>query len=184
MRRFTSLTVVAILCAGHFAYGQEEPGPNYQHLKPMEWLVGEWYFETTLEDNFLDLGGKGDKLTFHMVFEWGLNKNIIMARSKAFVRGKQFLEHQTTIGWDGEKKQVVALSFQESGGRGEGTVTLENEGIVVQKVRLVSPEGQSANVTVTIKRIDQDTLTLQRTDITVGGVKQPDDEPSGHKRKR
>ena len=50
--------VVVLTCG--MMYGQDEPGPNYRHLKPMEWIIGQWVCDLELPGDFPGVGKQGE----------------------------------------------------------------------------------------------------------------------------
>jgi hypothetical protein len=42
------------------ANAEDEPGPNYEHLKPLESVMGEWVATSVLTEDAPGLGKKGE----------------------------------------------------------------------------------------------------------------------------
>ena len=148
MKYITALVAVVVMLTSWSAYG-EEPGPNYKHLKPMEWIIGEWT-RVTPDSCETDMIGP--------TYEWGLNKNVIRYQFSVCKKGTR--SGYTTmgiIGWDPEKERIVSYSFDSLGARGEGIIT-PTESTIETSGRYISPHGTTAEGgTSSRKRIDENT---------------------------
>jgi hypothetical protein len=184
MRHFTTMVAIATFFTAGFAYAQSEPGPNYQHLKVLEWSIGEWVWEGEVPETIPGFGEKGDSFVMTIKIEWGLNKNVTNLRMEALVKEESVWMSEGTTGWDAEKQRLVSYSFDSLGARGEGIFSEASKDGFVAKDRTVSPDGTVKDETSTVKRIDRDTFTVQKTDIAAGGEKMPDEPPLEFKRKK
>ena len=180
----SSFVLVSILTCG-FARA-DEPGPNYKHLKPMEWIIGTWVLEMEApEDSPADAPvatKQGDQLRMTIECEWGLNQNVIHSRFVMTVNGETVYIDNGMIGWAADKKQIVGSSFNSTGGYGRVLYTIVDEKTFLGVGRLVSPNGEVTEDTTTAKWVYQDTVTFTKTDIMAGGEKQPDQPPLKFKR--
>ena len=187
MRYVTTLTALTAFFVSGIAYAEEEPGPGYKHLKPMEWIIGTWVLEMGApEDAPPDspiVIEKGDPIKVIISCEWGLNKNILRTQMKVLVNDVLWSTSDAITGWATDKKQIIGSSFDTLGGR-EESVTTVDEKCFKMKHREVSPDGEITTVTTIVTRADEDSITSQRTDITVGGEKQPDEPPMTLQRKK
>jgi hypothetical protein len=179
MKRITMLAVAALLVTG-IAYGADEPAPNYKHLKPLEWLVGEWVVEFEApEDAPADSPiavKKGDPLRITSKYEWGLNKNVIKHQMAVLMNDELLMASESTIGWAVDKTQVIGSGFNTLGGRGESVFTVVDDKSLKVNVMRISSEDEVRKETVIVKMIDKDTVTSQAIDRTVNGEQEPDDE--------
>jgi hypothetical protein len=173
MKQVTMLLIGLVLTAGT-AYGDEEPGPNYEHLKPLEWLIGTWAVDVELTEGIPGVAEKGEMMNLVGTAKWGLAKNVMRMRLVTSLKGKQIRVEEGTIGWDAEKKQIVEYRFDSLGGRSTITVTHVDKSMAKSRTREVAPDGSIKTFTNTLKMIDNDTVESTLTDITEGGEKKPD----------
>ena len=80
MKRITMFAVAAMFVCG-IAFGADEPGANYKHLKPMEWMIGTWARDFEVPED-LPAGSPviakmGDPVRITITSKWGLNMNVI-----------------------------------------------------------------------------------------------------------
>ena len=69
--------LTGVVLAASMVVGQaNDPGPNYEHLKPLEWTVGTWATEMKVKEGIPGVLEKGDVVRILMKIEWGLNKNV------------------------------------------------------------------------------------------------------------
>ena len=181
------LTLSAVVLACGVAYGQQQSGPNYKHLKPMEWLIGTWVAETEAPEdtpeNFPFAAKKGDAIKLILVAEWGLNKNVIRSHFTMTVNNELALTAEGTMGWAADKNQIIESSFDTTGGRGETVYNDVSENAFQGSSRDVSPDGTVTESIITVT-VNDDTITAKKTNITVGAEKKPDEPPLEFKRKK
>jgi hypothetical protein len=173
MKRLIMLTAAAVFFTAGLAYGQAKPGPNYEHLKPLEWMIGEWVLDDTMDGAVPNIGEAGDHFVLTIKWSWGLRKNMINEQMTVRVNDQVKWMSRAIKGWDAEKKQIVTTGFDSLGGHGDGIITCTEDGFKI-KNRTVSPEGIPGEATVIVKRVDDDTIGGETKDITEGGEKQPD----------
>ena len=85
----------------------EAPGSlNYQHLRELDWLIGEW----------VDEGNAG---RMESIAQWTANKNFITV-SFAIQTNEIDVEGTQIIGWDPITKTIKSWFFDSTGSVGEG----------------------------------------------------------------
>jgi hypothetical protein len=173
MKQLTLIAAAAVFFTTGLAYGQAKPGPNYEHLKPLEFMIGEWVLEDTMDEDVPNIGEAGDHFLLTIKWGWGLRKNIINEQLIVRVNDKMTWSTRAMIGWDAEKKQIVSTSFDSLGGHGGAVIACTEDGFTM-KNRTVSAEGTPSTSTVIIKRVDEDTIGGETKDITEDGEKKPD----------
>ncbi len=136
------------------------PPGNYEHLRGLEWAVGNW----SAED-------KGD--AEHLALSWADNRNFLIGTFAATVKGVEVGKATHWIGWDPQAKRIRSWIFDAAGGFGEGAWTRDGDKWVV-KTKSVLQDGKNATATFYLGRVDADTLTLQAKDRTVDGKAVPD----------
>jgi len=137
------------------------PPGNYEHLRGLEWAVGNWSGEN----------GKGE--AEHLSLSWTDNQNFLVASFAASVKGVSVGRATHWIGWDPNAKRIRTWIFDAAGGFGEGACTRDGDKWVI-KTASVMQDGKKATATFHLARVDADTLTLQATDRTVEGQAVPD----------
>jgi len=138
------------------------PATNYQHLRPMEWLIGDWSTE-------MDGHEAG-----HMSFAWSENQGFIVNTYAATAKNVILNSGTQYIGWDPTAKSFRSWTFDSMGGFGEGSWTNEAKGKWVIKTTAVLQDGRKMTQTNIITRVDADTLTWQGKDRTMDGKPMPD----------
>lgn len=103
MRRTALAWTVLATCA----FAQDATGPHYEHLKPLEWLVGTWTSTGKLDS--------GDEYSDEMVVDWIYGRNFIRSEYKLKVGGKVTWSATTVIGYDVDRKRIVAFGFAANG---------------------------------------------------------------------
>ncbi len=173
MRSIASVVAMVTFFTTGLAYGQAGPGLNYEHLKPLEFMIGEWVLDDTMDEDEPNIGEAGEHFVMTIKWSWGLRKNIIIEQMTVLVNEKVTWASRAIIGWDAEKKQIVSTGFNSLGGHGDAVVTCTEVGFTM-KHRTVSPEGNTGGSTVIVKRVDEDTVGGETKDITEGGEMKPD----------
>jgi uncharacterized protein (TIGR02246 family) len=137
------------------------PPSNHEHLRGLEWAIGNWSGE----------GEKGE--AEHLQISWTDNQNFIVASFAATVNGVSVGRATHWIGWDPQAKRVRSWIFDATGGFGEGAWTKEGEKWVI-KTTSVLQDGKKATATIALASAGAETLTLQASERTVDGAAVPD----------
>src|SRR5262249_36477789 len=137
------------------------PPTNYEHLRVLEWAVGDWADE---ED-------KGE--VARVSFAWAENQNFIVATFATALKNITVDGGTQWIGWDPAAKGVRSWTFDNNGGFGEGTWTKDGNRWTI-KTNTVLRDGRRASATNTVTRVDADTITWRSTDRTLDGKALPD----------
>jgi uncharacterized protein (TIGR02246 family) len=139
------------------------PPSTYEHLKPLEWMIGSWMDED-------------ETTTIQTDCEWTKNKNFI-TRSFAVLSGDDTdLSGMQVIGWDAANEQIRSWVFDSKGGFGEGTWTESEDGWTIQSTGTLT-DGRKTSATNIIKRIDDDSYTWESINREADGELQPNIEP-------
>ncbi len=137
------------------------PPSNYEHLKELEWMIGDWADE---KDN----GAVG-----RVSFEWSETQNFLHGTFSTTVKNIEVNSGEQTIGWDPNGKHIRSWSFDEDGGFGEATWTKDGDQWLIRSVRVL-PDGKKTTATNIIKRVNADAITWRSKDRTVDGKPEPD----------
>jgi uncharacterized protein (TIGR02246 family) len=136
------------------------PAGNYEHLRGLEWAVGNWSAE--------DKGAAE-----HLSLSWTDNQNFLVGTFAATVKGVEVGKATHWIGWDPQAKRIRSWIFDAAGGFGEGAWTRDGDKWAI-KTKSVLQDGKNATATFLLGRVDADTLTLRARDRTVDGKAVPD----------
>ncbi|HTU20741.1 MAG TPA: SgcJ/EcaC family oxidoreductase [Gemmataceae bacterium] len=137
------------------------PRTNYEQLRQMEWLIGEWSDEV-----------EGAEVG-HMAFTWSDNQGFIVNTYSISAKTLLLSSGTQWIGWDPSAKRFRSWTFDSMGGFGEGSWTKEGNKWVI-KSNAVLQDGRKMTTTNIVRRIDADTISWQGTDRTLDGKPIPD----------
>ena len=162
MKYTTALVAIVVMLTNASIFGQEpgpdlgeepsQPGPNYKHLQSIEWMIGEW---TLVEPVHCETQMIGP------AYKWGLNRNVILEQTSVLSRSSpNGFTGLSTIGWDPEKKQIVAYGFDSRGARSESVMTAVAAAVNFS-TRTIYPQGETSEREWTLKRIDKDTIVFK-----------------------
>jgi uncharacterized protein (TIGR02246 family) len=142
---------------------RELPDPevgHYDHLKELEWLVGDWVEESA------------DAVITSSV-AWTDDKNFLFRSFAVRVKGKPELTGTQRIGWDPLTRQIKSWVFDARGGYGDGLWMRSGDQWVI-KATGVRPDGRTATATQVLTYVNKDTLRWRSIDQTLGGDVSPD----------
>ena len=137
------------------------PAANYQHLRPLEWAIGEWTGNTET--------GEVERLSF----DWTENQNFIVSSFTTTAKNVSVGDATVWTGWDPVGKGIRAWLFDSTGGFGEGSWNQDGNKWSL-KTAGVMQDGRKATATYVLTRGDGDALTLQARDRSVDGKVIPD----------
>ena len=156
MKRFSMFAAAAMFVCG-FAFGA---GPHYKHLRPMEWMIGDWVGHATLDQDIPGFGEKGDPVEIAVSLKWRANKNVIVMESIERKEDKEIDGLFITVEWDAEKKQVVTSLTNGIGDRWHGVLEFTGGDNHETTSRVVSADGTVANdaMVVVLERIGKNSM--------------------------
>jgi uncharacterized protein (TIGR02246 family) len=137
------------------------PPSNYEHLRGLDWLVGDWAGEAE--------EGAVERLSA----AWSDNENFLTATFSATVKDVSVGSATQRIGWDPDGKRVRSWIFDGTGEFGEGSWTQDGKKWVV-KTTCVLKDGKKAAATYVLSPVDADTISLLARDRSVDGKPIPD----------
>jgi uncharacterized protein (TIGR02246 family) len=145
------------------------PPGNYEHLRGLEWAIGEWVDEGD--------GPEVDRVTF----EWSPEGNFIISTQAATVKDTLVSRVTEWIGWDPATSQVRSWSFEADGGIGEGVWSNQGDQWII-KTNAILPDGKKLAATNIVTRNGPDAITWQSKDRTLDGNALPDVKETKMKR--
>jgi uncharacterized protein (TIGR02246 family) len=137
------------------------PPGNYEHLRGLEWAIGEWVDE-----------GDGPEIG-HVSFEWSPDGNFLISIQDVTVKDTSVSRATEWIGWDPATSQVHSWSFVADGSIGENTWSNEGDQWII-KTNAILPNGKKLAATNIITRNGPDAITWQSKDRTLDGKALPD----------
>jgi uncharacterized protein (TIGR02246 family) len=139
------------------------PASNYQHLRPLEWLAGNWVSE----------GGKDGKgVVDRISFTWGMNQNFLLGHFSQVHGAVDVGSFEQRILWDPVAKKIRSFAFDDTGGFGEGSWTRDGKTWQI-KSNVVLRDGRKLAATFILRPIDANNITLQVTDRSIDGKEAP-----------
>jgi uncharacterized protein (TIGR02246 family) len=133
---------------------------NYEYLRPLEWLVGDWMDE-------------GNGSVVKTSCRWSENRNYLLQDFEVHGLAGVELKGTQRIGWDPQAKQIRSWIFDDSGAFGESIWT-PSEGLWVVKMTAVSPDGETASATRRIEPVGEEHVLVTTTDRLLGAEAFPD----------
>ena len=128
---------------------------NYEQLKPLEWIIGNWVDED-------------ENASIVTECSWTRNNNFITRSFTVSVGDEIDMAGMQIIGWDPAAKRIRSWTFDSDGGFAEGSWTSKNDRWFVRKSGMLQDGRQATSLNI-IKRIDDDTITVQSINRSVAG---------------
>ncbi len=128
---------------------------QYEHLKPLEWMIGSWV-------------DKDDKVDVETECKWTKNQSFITRSFTVAAEGQVSVSGVQIIGWDPLAKAIRSWTFDSDGGFADATWTFKKDRWFVQNKGYLA-DGRKASMTNVIKPIDQNSFTWQTIERTAGG---------------
>ena len=137
------------------------PPSNYQHLRELEWAIGDWAGKTETGE------------TEHLSFTWSEGHNFIEARFATTAKDVAVGSAKVVIVWDPAAEKLRSWSFDATGGFGEGAWSGAGKKWSV-KISNTLQDGKKASTTIHLASLDADTISMQAKDRRVNDIKLPD----------
>ncbi|MHC4404346.1 MAG: hypothetical protein ACYTG0_32225 [Planctomycetota bacterium] len=167
----STLLVMGTLALG--PAGEARPS-NYQHLKGLEFMIGDWETEGELsEDDAEDFRGKS--FVYRVTTRWVLRKNAMITDWEVKLADEPPIRGKNLQGWNSVTGKIDELAFDSGGGHGHGTGQKDGDRWVFKNSG-TDMEGRKVSSTSTITPIDADSYTVHITDRDMEGQSLPDIE--------
>ena len=137
------------------------PPSNFQHLKGLDWLIGDWAGET----------GSGE--VEHIELAWSDTGNFVVGSFSTTAKDVSVGSAKKWIGWDPLTKGIRSWSFDDTGAFGEATWSGDDDRWKV-KSSTVLQDGSEATATHIVSRVDPNTVSLETKERTLDGKPMPD----------
>ena len=132
------------------------PPNNYEHLRSLEWAIGEWVEDTK------------EAHVGRVMFEWTDDHNFIIGTRAVGIKDVLLDNGSQRIGWDAAARTIRSWNFESDGGFGHGVWTVNGDKWTV-KMSSVLNSGSILTGTTTITRVDSATITWQSKDQRIDG---------------
>ena len=146
---------------------------NYDHLKELEWMVGDW----------ADAAADSDEVSVESTCEWTANKNYLIRRFSATVKDRISVAGTQLIGWDSRVDKIRSWVFDSDGGFSEGFWQRDGNRWIVDSSGVRQNESEVSSINV-ITRIDDDSFSFESRHRQIGGRSEANIGPVTIKRKR
>jgi uncharacterized protein (TIGR02246 family) len=131
-----------------------ESPSNYEHLKELEWIVGDWVDE-------------GQDIKVNTNVRWAENENFLVRTYALQIGGEPATSGTQWIGWDPQSQRIRSWVFDSEGGFGEGTWTRAGDSWII-KASGVLRDGKSTSATQILQQINKDAAKFHSLDRIVG----------------
>lgn len=137
-----------------------ETPTNYDKLKQLEWLIGQW-----VDDR------KETKMEISC--DWSQNRNFISLSFRTRLSDCEILEGTQVIGWDASAKKIKSWVFDSYGGFAEGVWTGKSPRWTAKTSGILF-DGIKTSSTNIFSYVDDNSFTFSSIDRKVGGKRRPD----------
>lgn len=168
----TALTLVFVTrCESQDA----KPGPDYDHVRPMEWMIGDWEGTYTVIPGGMLASAypPGAKVRSANSYSWMENKNYIALKFHEGIDGKIVHQGFELIGKDPQLKKIVHWIFSIAGGSGVGEWSLDGKTWKL-KWSYTSGNGTKYEGVSFLVPVDANTHTWEMKEVKENGKKVAD----------
>ena len=134
----------------------EQPPAHNEHLKPLEWMIGDWVSE-------------GSDAIVKTKCDWVDDGRYLMRTYRVERDGKETMKGTERVGWDPLTKRIRSWIFDSAGGFGETTWIQTGERSWTLQATGVSNEGVAATLTRVVTQLDPHRILWSQKDMIVGG---------------
>jgi hypothetical protein len=134
-----------------------------QHLKDLEWLVGDWAEEPSEQSD----------ISLRSTCGWTENRAFLIRKFKVERKGDVLHAGTEVIGWDPRGRRLRSWVFDSDGGFGENTWIHDGDHWLLKYSGVLS-DGSEVSATNIITMVDADRVTLQSRDRVANGQQQPE----------
>jgi hypothetical protein len=145
----------SFLLAASMVVGQaDEVGPHFEHLKDLEYFVGDWRINGKVETDFEPLAELTEgPLRLVFSYDWMDKKSFLTLDIRE--KPKSPVQYHAAIGWDPVRKQIRSRDFNSAGAWFEYVHVKTEKGWIVEG-ESVYPGGTKGTFRGEITIIDKD----------------------------
>lgn len=144
--------LVGAVCLASGAAGQAPPPSNYEHLKGLEYFIGEWDLKTASPD--------AESGEAQLKCEWTLNKNFLMWAASGKAEGKDVVFFRGMTGWDAPTMSIKGWYFWAFAIQSEAVMSKTENGWE-HKLSASLPDGTKAKNKGVFTIVDKNTYNYQ-----------------------
>ncbi len=142
---------------------------NYEHLKDLEFLIGEWIDE-------------GEGFTIEIDSSWTRNQTFIARKFTISVEDEVQSSGLQIIGWDAKLKQIRSWLFDSSGTVVTGTWAQRDDRWIVSSIATLA-DGGTGSFTAIFRPLDDGNYGWQKINQVLDGELLPHVDETIHRRK-
>jgi uncharacterized protein (TIGR02246 family) len=131
------------------------PPSNYEKLKGLEWLIGNWIDET-------------EGLVVEFDCSWTKNQNFLSRTYKVLEGPETTSSGLQIIGWDAKQEQIRSWLFDSNGAFVAGTWHQNDDGWTVQSVATL-PDGGSGSFTSVFRPLEDGSYAWHKINRVLDG---------------
>jgi uncharacterized protein (TIGR02246 family) len=139
------------------------PESNYDNLKELEWMVGDWVDESA----DAKVGSS---------IKWALNRNYLVREYSVEIKDEAPMSGVMWLGFDPQSQQIKSWVFDSNGGHGTAIWTRSGDNQWVLKAQGVTRDGRPSSATQIITLLNKDAVKHSSIDRIIGGEIAPDIE--------
>lgn len=133
----------------------------YDHLKELEWMVGDWIDES-------------DNAKIRSSIRWAVNESFLIRTYSVEIQGEPATDGTMIIGWDPQTGQLKSWVFESQGGHGEALWTRVAPDRWVVKAHGVTLDGRPSSATLIHTLVSKDSVKTSSVNRVIGGEIAPD----------
>jgi hypothetical protein len=169
MKRIIAVLVAVAMTCG-ISLGQDKTGPNSEHLKGFDPMIGTWRYEGPLLEDVQDIAKKGTNFVFQFSWKRILDKSAVEENWGVEYEGGKKISGKAITGWNAAKKQLVYGGMDSLGGMTWGTITPDTATKTMPlTAKGIDGDGKETSFIGIVKKTDEDTLTWQGLGRVGGG---------------
>jgi len=138
--------ILTILAAAASLSAEDKPAAENK-MAPLDRFAGEWSVEGKWSD--------GSSLRARAVYEWGLGKKILKAKTFVMDGAKEYQRYEGILAWHPEKKSLYEISFAFDGAISEVLIESKDKDTLRLGWKPFA-EGKESKVRQTIRFLDGD----------------------------
>lgn len=139
-----------------YPLGAGDTSSNYEHLKGLEWMVGDWVSEG------------GDSKTTSKI-QWALNKNFLVREYGIEVTGEPAMTGVMYLGWDAQTGQIKSWVFDSEGGHSQAFWIPAGDDQWIIKTQGSLRDGGTTSATQVLTRVNNDAVKHHSLDRILDG---------------
>ena len=163
---------VVVVCTG-VALGEQPVQPN-EHLKGFGPYIGTWRFEGPSPEEVPGFARKDSKCVIQFSWRWILDKTAIMQDLLVTFEENKEISQKELIGWNAADQGIVCGGMSSLGIVHLGKIQMDPQARTFTVVTEgVNAEGNKASSKAVFTKVDRDTLTFERLELTGNVVEGP-----------